>query len=162
MDLSSSSFIELSRRHDLLIEAFPTDRHIILTCYREITQCVSNLMNDYNPSLSVFLETDTFALKYLKNCSVNDNVYVCLNDILGCLWQKQTHLQRTINVLNGDRVSECPTVEEVCGIISTPENVFFQFMLGTVDNNSNIQTLVNDRIFDGNLLEIIYGMLYKK
>jgi hypothetical protein len=140
-------------------EKFVNDIDIIQTCCQELAQCRSNLMNDYNLSLNIFLKTDVFALKYLKNCSVNDNMYNALNTISDCLWKKQTQLGLALNVLYGDRVSRCPTIKEVCEIISTPENTFFQFMLGTVDNHSNIQTLVNNDLYDRNLLKLIYEML---
>jgi hypothetical protein len=157
--MHSYSDIDFEQKKQNFTILFANDIDIIKKCYQDLIQCRSNLMNDYNPSLSVFLKTDIFALKYLKNCSINDNTYRSLNDISNCLWQKQIHLQIAIRVLNGDRVATCPTVQEVCEIISIPENTFFQFMLGTVDTNSNIQELVNNHLCDRNLLAIILDML---
>jgi hypothetical protein len=157
--MHSCEDIAFEQKKHIFIKKFANDSDIIKTCYQEITQCQSNLMNDYNHSLILFLKTDFFALKYLKNCSVNENTHESLNYISEYIWQKQLHLQMAMRVLNGDKVLTCPTVQEVCEIISTPNNTFFQFMLGTVDNNSNLQTLVNNNTWDPNLLSIIYEML---
>jgi hypothetical protein len=150
--------IKFVQRKQSLINEFSNDICLINKCYLQLIHCSHNLLNYDSISLNVFLKTDIFAQEY---CIANNNMYNTFNDISNLLFYKQKCLRQTLCILRGDRITIYPTVKEVCSIISTVNNTFFQFLLGTIDTNSNVSFLVHNKLYDKNILIFIYKYLKK-